>query len=237
VDKEVILNQTIARELLVQEAKAQGYIADREEIDGIINELLVANQMTEEDLEEQLRTNNYTLDKLKDEYVKQVLIGKLVNDSVYSKIVVTSEEVRQYYDDNQVLFNQVRASHILVNSSEKAEELLSQLSKGVDFALLARAHSLDQGSAANGGDLGFFSQNMMVEPFADAAFTMEKVGDLSEAVQTQYGWHIIKLTGKKTISFGEARDQIAQNLWSQRQPDAVQAFIDALWEKADVVVY
>jgi foldase protein PrsA len=236
VQREVILNQTIARELLLQEANEQGYTANGEEIDSIIDDLLQANQMTEEQLEEQLQQNNYTIDRLKVEYVKQVLIGKLINETVYSKIQVTVGEVRQYYDDNEVLFEQLRASHILVNSSEAADGILDKLKKGADFATLAQAYSLDQGSAANGGDLNYFSRNMMVEPFADAAFALE-VGQLSEPVQTQYGWHIIKATSRRYVSFEEARDQIAQNLWNQKQPDAVQAFIDTLWEKADVVIY
>jgi len=76
-------------------------------------------------------------------------------------------------------------------------EIYNQIKAGADFAELAEENSQDRGGE-NGGDLGFFSKNRMVKPFEDAAFALEKIGDVSEPVQTQFGWHIIKLTGKKT---------------------------------------
>ena len=89
----------------------------------------------------------------------------------------------------------VRASHILVKTEEEANNLLSELNEGADFGELAKLHSLCP-SKRDGGDLGFFGRGMMVKPFEDAAFELE-VDQISAPVETQFGWHLIKLTGKK----------------------------------------
>lgn len=91
--------------------------------------------------------------------------------------------------------SEVKASHILVKTEEEAKNLLAEISSGKSFAELAEEYSLCP-SGANGGDLGYFGRGMMVKPFEDAAFGLEKVGEISEPVQTQFGWHLIQLTGK-----------------------------------------
>ena len=89
----------------------------------------------------------------------------------------------------------VRASHILVKTLDEANKLLEEIQNGADFAELAAKHSLCP-SDRNGGDLGFFGKGMMVKPFEDAAFSME-VGEVSAPVETQFGWHLVKLLDKK----------------------------------------
>ncbi len=89
----------------------------------------------------------------------------------------------------------VRASHILVKTEDEVNELIAKLNAGADFAELAQECSLCP-SGRQGGDLGFFGKGMMVKPFEDAAFSLE-VGEVSDPVETQFGWHLIKLTGKQ----------------------------------------
>ena len=89
----------------------------------------------------------------------------------------------------------VRASHILVKTKEEADKLLEEIKNGADFGELAKEHSMCP-SKRDGGDLGFFGRGMMVKPFEDATFELE-VDQVSEPVETQFGWHFIKLTGKK----------------------------------------
>lgn len=89
----------------------------------------------------------------------------------------------------------VKASHILVKTEEEVNKLVEELANGADFAELAQQVSLCP-SGRQGGDLGFFGKGMMVKPFEDAAFALE-VGEISAPVETQFGWHLIKLTGKK----------------------------------------
>lgn len=90
--------------------------------------------------------------------------------------------------------NKVRASHILVETEQEAKDLMAQIKNAEDFAKLAAEHSLCP-SGANGGDLGFFGRGMMVKPFEDAAFELE-TGEVSDPVQTQFGWHLILVTEK-----------------------------------------
>ena len=89
---------------------------------------------------------------------------------------------------------EVRASHILVQTKEQADKVLADIKEGKDFAQIAQEVSLCP-SKRDGGDLGFFGRGMMVKPFEDAAFELKEIGDVSEPVETQFGWHLIKLTG------------------------------------------
>ena len=90
----------------------------------------------------------------------------------------------------------MHARHILVATEEDAKAIKAELATGKPFEVLAMEKSLDPGGAQNGGDLGFFRKGMMVKPFEDAAFALTEPGQLSEPIQTQFGWHIIKLEEK-----------------------------------------
>lgn len=90
---------------------------------------------------------------------------------------------------------EVRASHILVATEQEAANLRNEIINGKDFADVAAEYSSCP-SGANGGDLGYFARGMMVKPFEDAAFSLE-VGEISDPIQTQFGWHLIKLIDKK----------------------------------------
>ena len=89
---------------------------------------------------------------------------------------------------------EVRASHILVKTKEEADKLRQEILVGKDFEKVAAEVSLCP-SGREGGDLDFFKQGDMVKPFEDAAFALKEIGDISEPVETQFGWHLIKLTG------------------------------------------
>lgn len=94
----------------------------------------------------------------------------------------------------KIMTTEVRASHILVKTEQEAMDLYNEIKNGASFADLAAENSMCP-SGRNGGDLGFFGKGMMVKPFEDAAFELE-VGEISQPVQTQFGWHLIQLTGK-----------------------------------------
>ena len=128
---------------------------------------------------------------------------------------------------------EVKASHILVDSEEKARTLKDQLEEGAEFAALAAEHGTD-GTSARGGDLGWFDRNVMVPQFADAAFAME-VGDVSEPVQTQFGWHLIKVTDereKPAPTLEEVREELASELGQA----IAQEVVEGLREAAEIEV-
>lgn len=110
---------------------------------------------------------------------------------------------------------EVKASHILVEKEDEAKAIIAQLNKGGDFAKLAKEKSKDPVAAEQGGDLGYFTKDTMVEPFADAAFAMKKGEVSKEPVKTQFGWHIIKVEDKRTQpqpSLDEVKPQLEQQL-------------------------
>jgi peptidyl-prolyl cis-trans isomerase D len=158
----------------------------------------------------------------------------LTMESLASQIALDPDEARKYYDSNRDQFvskQERQASHILIavdaaasatekeKAREKAQELSQQLKQKPDrFGELAKQYSQDPGSAGNGGDLGYFGRGTMPKPFEDAVFAM-KAGEISAPVETQYGFHIIRLTntkGGEGRSFEEARSQIEAELKRQR---------------------
>ena len=129
---------------------------------------------------------------------------------------VTEAAVRADYDKFVVDFvpaEEIRASHILVPTEDEAKAVKTALDEGADFAELAKEKSIDPG-AANGGDLGFFGKGMMVPPFEAAAYGLTEIGQVSEPVQSQFGWHVIKLAEKRQ-SAPPAFEQVAAQLQQQ----------------------
>ena len=127
---------------------------------------------------------------------RQVLAQAMVMKE--AEKAVTDEAVQAWYDQRKVQFAkpEVKASHILVKEESKAQELKKQLEGGADFATLAKEHSTDTGSGAQGGDLGWFTKDKMVAPFAEAAFAAN-AGDLVGPVETRFGFHVIKVAEKR----------------------------------------
>ena len=179
----------------------------------------------------------------------------LSGDALAAQLAVPVEELRAYYEQNKARFGtpeERRASHILVKlepgASEdekkaaraKAEQLLGQVrARPEDFAAVAKANSDDPGSAAQGGDLGFFRRDSMVKPFADAAFAL-KEGEVSDLVQSEFGWHVIRLTGVKPSSvkpFEEVRPEIEQQARreaaSKRFAEAADTFTNTVEDQSD----
>ncbi|AWK85918.1 peptidylprolyl isomerase [Azospirillum thermophilum] len=131
---------------------------------------------------------------------------------------------------------EVKAAHILVEKEDEAKAIIAELKKGGDFAKLAKEKSKDPVAAQQGGDLGYFTKDAMVEPFANAAFAMNK-GDISkEPVKTQFGYHVIKVEDKRTQpqpGLDEVKPQLEQTL----SKDIVTALVDELRAKATVETF
>nr|WP_314257134.1 peptidylprolyl isomerase [uncultured Devosia sp.] len=148
---------------------------------------------------------------------------------------VTEETVRAEYDKFVAEFTpaeEIRASHILVPTEEEANEVKAAIDGGADFATLAKEKSIDPG-AANGGDLGFFGKGMMVAPFEAAAFALTDVGQVSAPVQSQFGWHVIKLEEKRQ-STAPAFEQVAGQLQQKLLMDTFDATVENLMANVTV---
>jgi peptidyl-prolyl cis-trans isomerase C len=150
------------------------------------------------------------LDYLEERALRRVYFSDAIANTV------TEDAVRAKYAEYVAAFKpapEIHASHILVKTKEEADAIEQQLKDGGDFAAIAKEKSIDPG-AANGGDLGFFSKGMMVGPFEDAAFALTDVGQISAPVESQFGWHIIKLEEKRESS-PPPIEQIGQQLQQQ----------------------
>lgn len=176
------------------------------------------------------------------EYTRRdLLITRFVETTFAAQTTVTEAEMRSFYDNNPNNFKQgesVKASHILIGvdgaasadarkaAREKAEKLRKDLTGGADFAVLAKGNSTCP-SSQQGGDLGYFGKGQMVPPFEKAAFAL-KPGEISDVVETQFGYHLIKLTDKKpaeSVDFKDAKARIEGYLKGQKVNDAVQKYI------------
>jgi len=125
-----------------------------------------------------------------EEFRESFRLNMLEEEALTEDIEVSDEEIEARY--NRYL-KEIQASHILVNNEELANELYDEIEGGADFATLAEEHSDDPGSAQSGGDLGYFSAERMVIEFEDAAYNLD-INEVSEPVQSEHGWHIIKVT-------------------------------------------
>lgn len=164
---------------------------------------------------------------------RNYLAGKALQAVVQA--AVTDDALQAAYDAkyaNAEPEKEFSAAHILVDSEEKAKELKAQIDGGADFAELAKANSTDTGSGANGGDLGWFRKGMMVKPFEDAVAAME-AGTVSDPVQTDFGWHIIKLNEVRDAA-KPTLDDVREELASEIEQKAVADHIAKLTADAEV---
>jgi peptidyl-prolyl cis-trans isomerase D len=172
---------------------------------------------------------------------RKVKYALLDLQTIRNRTIVTPQDVQRYYEDNEQQYTtpeQVKASHILLKTEGKddaavkkqAEDLLAKVKGGADFAQLATKFSEDEGSAAKGGDLGFFPQGQMVPEFDKVAFSLPP-GQISDLVKSQFGYHIIKViekkpAGKRTLD--EVRAQIEDQLKTQRAQEEAQRVVKDL---------
>ena len=165
--------------------------------------------------------------------MKEELLTKFAISKAIESVKVTDAEVKAFYDENPAQFvsgGSVNASHILVDSEEKAKEIRAEIVAGnTTFADAAKANSSCP-SGAQGGELGEFGRGQMVKEFEDAAFAME-VGELSEPVKTQFGWHLITVTAKKeseALAFDAIKEQLREQLLAEKQQKAYVSKINQL---------
>jgi peptidyl-prolyl cis-trans isomerase D len=179
----------------------------------------------------------------------------LNNDAAVSQVTVSDDEIKAYYEQNKNRYSveeQRRASHILISANKdasdkdkaaakaKAEDLLAQVRKDPSkFAKLAKENSQDPGSAEHGGDLGFFGRGMMVKPFEDTVYQL-KQDQISNLVQSDFGYHIIQLTGIKpgsVKSLDEVKGDIAADIKKQKAAkkfaELAEIFTNTVYEQAD----
>ena len=246
------LNMIVDEKLQLQEGKKIGFIVDEDAVDLAIDDIKKKNNIPDGQLEAMLEREGRSLKSYKNHIRDQIMVSKITRFEVGNRVKISDKSIIKYYKEHQADLWQdgkVKARHILFiaerGSSEKirreklqlAKAVLSELEKGNDFSELAMEYSEDV-SASNGGDLGYVERGKMVPEFEEAVFSL-KSGQVSDIVETQYGYHIIMaeevLLGK-TFTFNESKERIQQILGMQKQEQAYKDWMKELKKTAFIEV-
>jgi peptidyl-prolyl cis-trans isomerase C len=247
--KAEILDSLINRELLYQESQKTGIVVQPQEM---MDEVAAIKKRfpSEDEFKKAISNMDLTEATLKAQIDQRLAIQKLIDKQIADKIVITTVESKQYYTANPQLFKrpgEIRASHILIkldpaaDDAKKAEAqtkikmIQQKLKNGEDFAELAKTSS-EGPSSVNGGDLGFFKPGKMVKPFEDAAFAL-KPNEVSEIVQTRFGYHLIKVVEKKPerkIGYEEIKKRLKDHLKQRKVQEEVGLYLIELRKGAKI---
>jgi peptidyl-prolyl cis-trans isomerase C len=247
-----VLDELVGYALLSQEANARKVTVPDAELDSRMAQ--IQEQFPDQAaFAKVLSERKITMETVRNDTRRDLVVARLLQSEVESKAAVKPEQIADFYAKNPDQFKEsekVRASHILISAAKdadaatkaaaraRAEGILKELKSGKDFAALAKQHSQDPGSGAQGGDLGFFEQGQMVGPFNDAAFSM-KPGATSGIVETDFGYHIIRVVERqegRSVPLDEVRPQLEQFLLQQNRRDQTAAFVNGLKAKGKIEI-
>jgi peptidyl-prolyl cis-trans isomerase C len=245
------LDQLVTYTVLTQETKARNVAVADAEVEQNLQQM--RQQFPDaKTFEQALSARGMTLERLRADARTDLAINKLMETEVAGEPEATDAQVREFYDKSPDKFKQdeaVRASHILIRVDPKAdaatrqkartraEGLAKDAKSGADFAKLAKENSAD-GSAAQGGDLNFMQRGQTVAPFDQAIFSMQP-GQISDVVETEFGYHVIKVTEKRaasTVPYEQVSARIRDYLTQQGKQQRAQSFIEGLKQKAKIEV-
>lgn len=237
---------------LISKRSAEVKIADADvdkELEGVRK-----NFPSEEELNTQLTKSGQTMERLRENIRTNLRQRRWVDDQLKGKDEVSDAEAEDFYKKNTDQFKspeKVRASHILVavpmdaapevvaEKEKIAKSLLERVKKGEDFAKLAAEKSEDPSAKQNSGDLDFFAKEQMVPEFADAAFKMKQDEVSTEPVRSQFGYHLIKMTGRKdaeTMTLEAVKPQLMGYLKNQKKQQEIEKVVKDMRAKADVKI-
>lgn len=247
--KKEALERLIDRELLYQGAVKNGTKVEESLVDEQLSKIKKGFPSADK-FKNMLKGIKLTESELRSQLKKNLAIQQFIDKKFSRNTTVSDKEIKAYYDSNPGAFKQpgqVKASHILIKvasgaskkekaaARKKIEAIKKRLDKGEDFADLAKKVS-EGPSSVKGGDLGYFRRGQMVKPFEEVAFVL-KPGEVSDIVETDFGFHIIKSVDKKsggTTAYGEVKDRLSRYMKQQKVREKVTAVIRELKTKAKV---
>lgn len=219
------LDSLIADRIINLELKKKGLEVSEKDVDAELQKMILEYGGREQ-FDQALASYGYTDIDIK----KNIRMNFSATKLVGAEVAITDADMKTYFEANKATFDtpeQVKASHILVADEAKAKEVKAKLTAGGDFAALAKEYSTDESNKDKGGDLGFFSKGEMVAEFDNVAFTL-KIGDISDPVKTEYGYHIIKVVEKKeakTATYEENKAKIKDIIMAEKLPTVFDAWI------------
>lgn len=247
--KQDVLQRLIAVEVLVQKADQMKIEATTEDVEKQIQQ--VQEKIGgEEAMKQALKLHGLSPEEYRADVLRGLKIQRLLQKEVLDKISLDPKETKEFYESNPEVFNvpeQVRARHILVRLAEKAtddkkkealqaiQKAAERIEKGEAFETVAKEVSQD-GSAPQGGDLGYFGKGQMDPDFEKAAFALEK-GKVSQVVETRFGYHLIKVEDRRPprkLAYEEVEPKLGEFLKRKKGEDGVKSYIEGLVSMAKV---
>ena len=226
--KEYIMDALVTEEVIMQEAEKEKINIKEDEVNKQVDSF---KQLTggEEGFKKFLETNGMTEDYFKDRTKKQLTLEKY-REKYLKGLKISDKDVKDYFNKNKDKYTTIEASHILVKKEEEAKEIIKQLKEGADFGELAKK-STEPGAAERKGSLGYFGKGQMIPEFEKAAFAL-KVGEISEPVKTEHGYHVIKVTDKKD-KLDQVKDQVKADLENNKFDEKIKS----LKEESKIKLY
>jgi foldase protein PrsA len=238
--EQAFLSQEIRKAIMAPEAERREIEVGEDEVNERIDE--IQNDFPSQGaFEEALREQGITPEQL-EELVFQSVLEEKLRAEVTEESGPTEEDLETFYDENIDEFTETRAQHILVDEQALAAEIAQQLQAAPEgrldglFAQLARRYSTDDSNANNGGDLGFFSRR---SGFADRFVATAEdlaIGQVSDPVQTQFGYHVIRVTDRRVPPFERVSEQIAEQLGADTEEEVWQEWLRSAYARADIRV-
>ena len=206
-----------------------------------LNRLIVKKLLLKQAKKENVDKDKAFQDRLAD-IKEQLTIEQLLKKKVSAELNFSDTDLEKYYEAHKEEFKrgqEIQTRQIVVKSEPEAKELEARISKGEDFADLARKFSIDPAAKTTGGDIGYHPRGTLIPEYEAAAFALTKVGQVSQPVKTQLGYHIIKLEGTRTgtyVPFPEVKEFIRQKLTQEKQSEALQKYIESLKKNASIII-
>jgi parvulin-like peptidyl-prolyl isomerase len=236
-DNRNVLTRIKGRKIMLEEFRVriaeipsyyQGFLATHNGKIELLNGMIAEAVLIQKAKEEGLHKREDIRRKLKN-VEDRILLETMVQELQKDRIAVSDEEVKEYFEKNEEKFvnpEQVRVSHILVKKKSEAKMVLNELREGANFAKLALKYSIDSITAPRGGDLGYISRGEMIPAFEEVAFGLENNNDISEIIETPFGYHLVKLTGRKKM-----RKKTQEEIDSEIRTNIQNEKLDRLMEK------
>lgn len=228
VIKEQVLEKLILEKIILDYAEKNEIAVTEEEVNEQVNNYKEVLE-SKEKYKEFLTENNMTEEYFKEGIKKEMIIDKYRVNYIEG-LKIDEKEAKKHFEENKDNYIKVRASHILVETEEKAKEVLEKINNGEDFHALAGKESIDTATSVKGGDLGYLVKGMIPE-FDDTIFSLEP-GEVSDVIASDYGYHIIKVE-ERLEKYEDAKDHVLEDLKSAKYNENLKK----LREEAKVKIY
>lgn len=219
-----ILNKMIEKKLQLQVARQMNIAINKTEVDAALDDIKVKNAFPDDEtFKRALASENMTLEQYKKELTEQLMIMRLVTKEVRSNVVISEEEIKRHYEEKKKDYTIPEEARLRIiffkgdDSVKKAEDVLSRIKGGADFADMAKKYSEDP-TAKDGGDIGFVKKGHMLPAIENSAFSLKK-GEVSSVIKADSGYYIIKIEDRKEptyIPIEKVREEIEKSLYEQK---------------------